>query len=238
MSKLEISPEMLEALQKLSSLLATDTSLDDTLNTIVTLCPTTIPGCDSAGITLRSDGPAATAAASDAYTLEIDKIQYETNQGPCVTALENSEFIQIDAVSEEERWPNFCQKAAQRGFKSSLSYPLTDSGTPGALNVYAKRDRAFTEDGIAVGQLMASQASVALRNARMFLASKHLADELQEALKSRDTIGQAKGILMEREGISDAEAFDMLKTMSQSTNVKLREVAQRLVDETVHDKPH
>ena len=238
MSKLEISPEILGALQELSTLLSSDTSLRDTLQTVATLSAASIPGCDSAGITLRAaNGEDATAAASDDYTLEIDKIQYETNEGPCVTALENLEFIQIDAVSEETRWPRFCERAAQHGFKSSLSYPVKSNGTSGALNIYAKRERAFSENAISIGYLMASQATVALQNARTLLASKHLAEELQEALKSRDLIGQAKGILMEREGISDQAAFEMLRTMSQSTNVKLRDVAERVVEETLQQRP-
>lgn len=236
MSQLEISPELLHALQQVSSLLEPDAELEKTLQSVAELSAATIPGCDSAGITLRVDGRHTTAAASDAYALAIDKIQYEANEGPCVTALERSEFIQIDAVSEETRWPDFCERAAGQGFRSSLSFPLKNNGTSGALNVYAKTERAFSETAIAVGQLIASQAAAALQNARLFLAARHLSDELQEALKSRDVIGQAKGILIEREKVTDSDAFQMLKTISQSTNVKLRDVAQRLVEETVHHK--
>ena len=238
MSKLEISPEILEALQRVSGHLESDSPVEDTLQTVADLCVSTIPGCDSAGVTVKLDGQNTTAAASDSYTLEIDKIQYDSHQGPCVSALEEQVFIQIDAVSDETRWPEFGERAAQHGFRSSLSYPLLTDETRGALNIYAKTERVFDEVGIGIGELLASQATVALKNARMFHASKHLADELQVALKSRDTIGQAKGILMERERISDSEAFEMLKTLSQSTNVKLRDVAQRLVDETVNNRPH
>lgn len=232
MSKIEISPAIVEALQRVSGLTQSDSPVETTLQTVADLCVSTIQGCDSAGVTLRVDGRDTTAAASDAYTLEIDNIQYETNQGPCISALEESAFMQIDAVSEETRWPKFCERAAQQGFRSSMSFPLAADESPGALNVYAKAEGVFDDADIGIGELLASQATVAIKNARMFNASRHLADELEEALKSRDTIGQAKGILMERESISDPEAFEMLKTMSQSRNVKLREVAQRLVDES------
>lgn len=234
MSKLEISPEILQALQKVSGLLGAENPLDETLSTVAQLCVATIPGCDSAGVTLRVEGQDMTAAASDSYTLEIDQIQYDSNEGPCLSALEESTFMQIEAVSEETRWPEFCGTAAEHGFRSSISFPLKNDGAAGALNIYSKTERAFEEDAIAVGGLMAGQATVALQNAHTFRASQQLVTELQEALKSRDTIGQAKGILMEREGITDREAFDMLKTISQATNVKLRDVAQRLVDETIH----
>lgn len=237
MSKLEISTEILQALQRVSGLLESDSPVDATLQTVADLCVSTIPGCDSAGVTVRVDGHHATAAASDAYAFEIDKIQYDANEGPCVFALEEATFIQIDAVSEETRWPEFCERAAQHGFRSSLSYPLVTDENRAALNIYGKAERVFDEAGIGIGELLASQATVALKNARMLSASRHLADQLQVALENRDTIGQAKGILMERERITDAQAFEMLKTISQSTNVKLRDVAQRLIEDAVRNTP-
>ncbi len=234
MSKLEISPELLDALQKLSSLLESEDALEKTLQSVVDLSTGTLPGCDAAGVTLRIDGKKTTAAASDEYTLEIDKIQYDLDEGPCLAALEESEFKKIDAVSEESRWPEFCRRAAEKGFRSSLSFPLKSNGTVGALNIYATEERAFGEDDIGVAKIFARQASIALANAQTYVAARRLSDQLNEALKSRDMIGQAKGILMEREGVSDEEAFEMLKTISQNSNVKLRDIAQRLIEEKAH----
>ena len=235
MAQVEISPEMLEALQRLSTLLEPDPTFQNILQSVAELSVAAIGGCDSAGVTLRRDGQHLTAAASDDYTLEIDKIQYETGEGPCVAAMAENRFMQIEAVTKEKRWPDFCRQAAEKGFKSCLSYPLTKDGTPrtpGTLNIYARTERAFSDSDVTLGYLVASQAAAALHNAEVFRASQHLADELQEALKSRDVIGQAKGILIERENLTDAEAFEMLKTLSQTTNTKLRDVAQRVVDET------
>lgn len=231
MSNLDISPELLDALQKLSSLLESQDALDQTLTTIVNLSVAALPGCDSAGVTIRVKGKHTTAAASDDYALEIDKIQYDSDEGPCVYALENSEFQHIDAVSEETRWPEFCRRAAERGFRSSLSFPLNQNGTAGALNIYSKTERAFDEIAIKMAQIFANQATVALQNAQTYNAARNVAENLNEALKTRDRIGQAKGILMEREGVSDDEAFEMLKTISQKSNVKLRDIAQLLTNE-------
>lgn len=231
MSKLEISPEIIDALQTLSGLLETDDALEATLQTVVDLSVRTLPGCDAAGATLRIRGKDTTAAATDRFTLEIDKIQYETGSGPCLEALETDRTIHVDDISEESRWPEFRHQAAQKGLRSSLSQPLREDGSTGALNLYAKTTEAFDEASIAVSRIFARQASIALRNAQTYLAARRLSGQLNEALESRDLIGQAKGILMEREGITDAEAFDMLKTISQNANVKLRDIAQRLVDE-------
>jgi AmiR/NasT family two-component response regulator len=112
-----------------------------------------------------------------------------------------------------------------------MSFPLNADGTSAALNLYAKKENAFDESTTVMGQVFANQAAIALQNARTYMAARKVADQLNEALKTRDLIGQAKGILMEREGVSDEEAFDMLKTISQNSNVKLRDIAQKLVAE-------
>ncbi len=232
-SKLEMSPEIVTALQKLSSLLDSEDAFERTLQTIVDLSESTLP-CDSAGVTLRVGGKATTAAASDHYTLEIDKIQYDSKEGPCLSATQEGEPQLIDAISEESRWPEFCRRAGSDGFRSGASFPLRLNGTAGALNLYAKVERAFDEEALAIANVFAKQAGIALENAQIYAAARHLGDQLNEALRTRDVIGQAKGILMERERISDAEAFEMLKTLSQNTNVKLRDVALRLVQEQQH----
>ncbi|MGH3119308.1 MAG: ANTAR domain-containing protein [Gaiellales bacterium] len=231
MSKLEISTELLDSLQRLSSLLESEDALEESLSTVVNLSVVALPGCDAAGVTLRAEGRDTTAAASDEYTLEIDKIQYDSGEGPCVTAITEAKVQQIKAISQETRWPEFCRRAAERGVKSTLSFPLRSNGTVGALNLYAKTERAFTETSVEVGHIFANQATIALLNAHTYVAARQVAEQLNEALKTRDMIGQAKGILMEREGVSDDEAFDMLKTISQNSNVKLRDIARRLIDE-------
>lgn len=99
------------------------------------------------------------------------------------------------------------------------------------MNIYARAERAFDDTAIGVAEVFARQAKVALHNAQIYTAARRLADQLNEALQSRDMIGQAKGILMEREGLTDQEAFDMLRTISQNTNVKLRDIAERLIKE-------
>jgi GAF domain-containing protein len=231
MSQLDISPELLDAIRKLSSLLESDDALQKTLQTVVDLSVETLPGCDAAGVTLRIKGTDRTAAASDSFTLAIDNIQYEHDEGPCVQALENDEIVRIEDISQESRWPGFTREAAQQQLRSSLSHPLREDGTIGALNLYSKTEHGFDERATAVSEIFASQASIALQNARTYTAARSLSDQLNEALQSRDIIGQAKGILMEREGISDEEAFDMLRSASQHANVKLREIAERVVQE-------
>ena len=237
MSQVYVTPEMLDALHRLSSLLESDNALQDTLQTVVDLSVATLPGCDSAGVTLRIKGEDRTAAASDDFTLEIDNLQYDAGEGPCVEALETDTTIRIKDISKETRWPGFTQKAEEHSLKGSLSQPLRENGSIGALNLYSRTEQGFDDVAVATSELFARQATIALQNARTYHTAQKLSEQLNEALQSRDVIGQAKGILMEREGISDDAAFEMLKNASQNANVKLREIAQRLVDEKGKQPP-
>ncbi|MFN2594625.1 MAG: GAF and ANTAR domain-containing protein [Actinomycetota bacterium] len=238
MAKLDISPEILDALQKLSSLLEGENAFERTLSTVVDLSVSTLSGCDSAGVTIRVNGKNTTAASSDGYTLELDKIQYDSDQGPCLETIDVGEPHYIDSITEDSRWPEFRERASAEGLRSSASFPLRMNGSVGALNVYSRTENAFDEPARRIGEIFARQASIALNNAHIYDAAQLLGEQLNEAVKTRDLIGQAKGILMEREGISDAQAFDMLRMSSQNTNVKLRDIAKRVVEEKARATNH
>jgi len=226
----DTSPEVLDALYKLTALLDEENALEKTLQTVVDLSVATLPGCDAAGVTLRIKGKHRTAAASDSYTLSIDNLQYEAGEGPCVEALERGRTIRIEDISQETRWAEFTGRAAEHSLRSSVSHPLRQNGSVGALNLYAKTVHAFDDRAVAVAETFAKQASIALHNAQTYTAARVLSTQLAEALQSRDVIGQAKGILAERKGITTDEAFEMLRAASQKENLKVRDVAQRLVE--------
>jgi GAF domain-containing protein len=231
LAQLDMSQEMLDALHRLSALLAAEDALEKTLQVVVELSVAVLPGCDAAGVTLRIEDKDRTAAASDEFTLEIDKLQYDAGEGPCVEALQRGETVFLEDISVEKRWPGFTQRAKERGLKSVLSQPLREDGTAGALNLYSNQQPGFDEQTMRLSEIFAKHASIAMKNARTYAAARRLSEQLTEALQSRDIIGQAKGILMEREGITDGEAFDLLKRISQHENVKLREIAERVVQE-------
>jgi AmiR/NasT family two-component response regulator len=111
-----------------------------------------------------------------------------------------------------------------------LALPLTANGTNGAVNLYARYPAAFGVVDRAKGVILASLASVALSAAHSLEDEERRIDNLHSALSSREIIGQAQGILMERERITADQAFDILRRASQYLNIKLREVAQALVD--------
>jgi GAF domain-containing protein len=182
-----------------------------------------------AGVTMMRNGKVTTAACSDPLAREIDEVQYATGQGPCLQAFEDGAVYRIEDIATEERWPEFCAGARDKGLGSSLSMPLiADDKSLGALNLYS-RSRGSFDDGRELAQLFADQASVAVANADLYSRALALASQLQEALESRDVIGQAKGILMATTKVSADAAFDVLRTASQQRNMKLRAVAEEVV---------
>ena len=201
------------------TLLAED-DVQHTLQKICDLAVETIEGCDHAGISFLKGKNVSTPAASDDVPRAVDAIQYETGEGPCLDAIRKHEVFATGDLAAEDRWPNFSHRAHdETGVTSMLCFRLfVAADTLGALNLYSKGVDAFDEEASAVGMVFAAHAAIALSSA--------LHDEqMDEALRSRDVIGQAKGILMAREGLTADQAFDSLRRASQRLNVKLRELA-------------
>ena len=191
-----------------------------TLDEILRLAVSTIDGAESAAISLVAKRVVTTRAASSDAARAVDAIQYETGEGPCLDAIRDHEVFRTDELAAERRWPNFAQRATEAtGIVSMLSIRLfIDGDTMGALSLYSAGKSAFADDALAIASVFAAHAAVALSTAR-----EHAG--LQEALGSRDLIGQAKGILMTREGITAKQAFAELAAASQHLNRKLRDVA-------------
>lgn len=231
MSSMEPTPELLASLRELAKLILSEETLETTLKRVADLSVRAIPSCDSAGLTLPQDGGFHTPVTSDDLAKVVDEVQYQAGEGPCLASVASGEVNKIDVMEEETRWPRFTRGTVAAGVASSLSVPMRVDGTTGALNLYSLTRNGFSQRDVEIAHEFASQAAVAIANASVYAASRALTEQLNIALQTRDVIGQAKGILMEREGIGDQEAFDMLRIMSQKTNIKLREVAERLVRE-------
>ena len=228
------NPELIRNLNELHGLLLSEETLQSTLQRVAELACATIEGCDSAGVTIMERSKVSTAAATDDFTLKIDTDQYDNREGPCLQALSTQAVVAAPDIASDPRWPSFAAAATRDGLGAVLSLPLSARGEPiGALNLYSKEPNSFDEASEPIGTLFASQASVAISNAQVYTAAVRLSDQLKEAITTREVIGEAKGLLMAQEGVTEDEAFEMLKNVSQNQNVKLREIAQKLVDEAV-----
>jgi GAF domain-containing protein len=195
-----------------------------------------VPGAELVSVTLCEGGGFTTPFFTDQKADEIDQVQYDADEGPCLEAIraDGSGFAwSADLASDDDHWPKFGPRAAELGMGSVLGVGLFPGGeTPrnGALNIYSTRAHGLDAADRNIALLLASHASVALARARDVSAARLEATQLSTALQSRDVIGQAKGILMERRGLDAGAAFDVLRSASQDLNVKLTEIAATLVD--------
>ncbi len=200
-------------------------SVEDVLLDVTTAAKELIPGVDTAGVLMIGKGGKwdSLGVTSDLPHL-LDELQMKFGEGPCVEAALDETIVRTDDFRSEERWPQYSPAVVELGVLSGLSFKLyTANRTAGALNLFAFQPKAFDGESETIGTVLAAHAAAAI------LASRE-GEELQSALSTRDRIGQAKGIIMERYGVDDIRAFDMLRRLSQDSNTRLVDIAQRVID--------
>jgi GAF domain-containing protein len=170
---------------------------------------------------------------TDEVVPDIDAAQYETGSGPCLDAFRHQQVFRIDDTEKDIQWPSFSESAAAHGLRSTLSVPLVarHEGV-GALNFYAREPAGFSDGDVETGLQFATQAAIVLANSQAYWDAHQLGQDMAQAMKSRATIEQAKGILMGAQRCTPDEAFQILVRASQRENRKLREIAEEIVDKT------
>lgn len=219
-----------ESLAALSRFFVGDTTLEETLSRVADLTLEAVPSADIVGLTMLVEGRNRTAVFTDDASPEIDQAQYDTGDGPCLAAFDRQEVFVIDSTREQGRWPAFRAAAAAHGVASTMSLPMViDKQGVGAMNLYARTERAFGDRERDTAMLFASQAAIVLGNAQAYWDARSLSERLGEAMRTRAVIEQAKGILMGAQRCGEDDAFDILVRASQRENIKLRDIAQRIV---------
>ncbi|MCB5282828.1 hypothetical protein BJQ89_02590 [Arthrobacter sp. ES1] len=182
-----------------------------------------VPHAAEASVSLVSPGRKIDSrAASSDLPRRVDALQSETGQGPCLDASYDKRVVSVPDLSTDQRWPDFSAAAFKLGARSMLSFQLFVNGNHlGALNLFGREAGAFDAESERIGAMVAAHAAVAL-------AGSQQVSQLTQALDTRDLIGQAKGILMERYKITAQQAFLLLSRASSELNIKLRDVAENL----------
>jgi GAF domain-containing protein len=204
--------------------------VEDILARAVDLSVVTIEACEFAGAFLLAGDSVSAQVGTDPIVDEVDALQLSIGQGPCLDAVAQKLTFYADELGTDPRWPEFGREAEAKGLRSLLALPMATDGTLGALNLYARYPQAFGVIDRARGLLLASMVRFACSAARSHEDEERRAENLHAALITRELIGQAQGILIERERISADQAFHVPRQASQHLNVKLREVARDLVD--------
>lgn len=201
-------------------------TLGETLDSIVRAAQDTVPGFDHAGISvLHRNGTIETLAGTDRLVWELDALQYSLMEGPCVDAMQTEPIVVVDNARHAQRWPRYMPGAIEAGLRSQLAVRLyLVDDTVGGLNLYSTDADTVDPEAPEIARLFAAHAAIALGHAR----EEH---HLQEAIGTRKIIGQAIGIVMQQHEIDEDRAFHFLLRVSNTSNIKLRTVAQELVDE-------
>jgi GAF domain-containing protein len=205
--------------------------LDETLVSITTSACDTIPGADFASISARfKDGHLETLAPTHEIILQVDQLQYELLEGPCYEAATEERTVVADDLASDPRWPRYGPAVVRMGMRSQLALELYESdGSTGALNLYSSQPGGLS-DQRDLAELFARHAAIAMGHVRTV-------GGLVKALATRKIIGAAIGITMERYQIDEDQAFKFLVRVSQTGNIKLRDVAAQLVSRARDDGP-
>jgi ANTAR domain/GAF domain len=208
--------------------------LEQALTQIVATAADAVPGVDAGGISMTENGHITSRSPTNDNIRKLDDTQAQLHEGPCITAIESPPddgvvlAQDLTRPPDADRWPHFAPAAVAHGYQSLLSTQLSpDGGLRAALNLYSHTPNTFDESARTIAGLFGLQAALLLYGANH---ARHLG----RALESRDLIGQAKGILMERYHVNSEQAFQMLVSSSQNTNIKLVEVARWLTQTGDH----
>lgn len=222
--------QMLAASRRLTEALRPG-DLDATLAQLTHAAVDVLPDVEYASMTIKhADGRLETVAPTSPFILDLDAAQYTLREGPCYEAATETVHVTAPHIASDPRFPRYSREAVSRGVEAQAGIRLFDTtASSGALNLYAVKPGAFEDLG-SIGDLFTHHAAVALAYAREVT-------QLQEAVQTRQLIGRAVGVTMERFGLDEARAFGFLSRLSQDTNTKLRVVAERLLDETASALP-
>lgn len=202
----------------------TNRSMPQTMHEILRTATAIIPGATSGCITTVNKGERMVVASTGSLAERLCRLQYELDEGPIPTEVHHFDVVVADDLTDESRWPLFAATAVDEGMYSLAAFQLySNADDLGALVLYGREKCAFDAEAVTIGEALAAHAAIAMLSARDY-------EQFRTGLASRDIIGQAKGMIMERYALDAVQAFDLLAKLSQQQNVPLHRVARDLVE--------
>lgn len=226
-----IPEEALRELTALAGVVLGQEDLPSTLDEICRIAVRAVPGAEGASLTTFGENGAMAVAASDEWAKTLDETQFLEHEGPCLDSARTGLVLRVRDLKSEPRWPFYAPRAAELGARSVISSPMTvESKLLGALNLYSREEDAFDAVAVSLAEILAAHAGLAAQIAGVLFRHRELSEGLQQAMQSRAPIEQAKGILMARHNVTADAAFEMLRQASSRRNVKLRLLAEHVVE--------
>jgi GAF domain-containing protein len=230
---LPLADELAAVFARMSGLLLSTETVNTALELITALAKEAIPGTDGSGVTLLDGhGRRVTAAATDMLVSDADSLQYEFDEGPCLTAWEQRSPVRVDDLTSEERWPRWVAAAVATGVRAVLSAPMVAGDEAlGALKVYSHQPGAYADREHLLA-MFAAHAAVLLASVRSYEDARRVSDELRDSMRTRDLVNVAKGVLMARDAVDERTAFLFLSRTAREQGTPLHEVARSVADTT------
>ena len=226
----DLPAELSSALTQMAGLVLSRESVDTALTLVTTLAAATIAGTTGAGVTLVDEHGKRSKAASNELVEQADALQYEFDEGPCLTAWRTRELVRIDDTTTDGRWPRWNEAVTRLGVRSVLSAPLfVGEESIGAMKVYCERPMNYGPHDEQVMRLLAAEAAILLANTQSLAEARRLSRQLTDALASRDVIAQATGVLLAEGAASRQAAFAALASAARRADRPIEDVARALL---------
>jgi GAF domain-containing protein len=223
--------DVVSALQRLAELLQTQRTLGAALAGIAEAAVVSVPGCDAASVALSIEGRPATAAATARVALELDLVQYDSDDGPCLRSFRNVETLRLDVVDAGDAFPHFAIAARAQGIKGVLSVPATwGSDVVATLNLYSRRGR-FDETAVSTATVLAAQVAIAVSRSPEYSAARATVEQAQRDLEDQSHLDVATGLLMGTQGCTAEQAEGLLRRAAADEEQTILEIAHRIIDQ-------
>lgn len=226
-----VGEELAFVFARMSGVLLSEETVSSALGLITSLAGDTVPGACGAGVTLvQDDGRRLTVAGTDPVVEQADALQYALDEGPCLAAWADRSVYRIEEMSTEQRWPRWAAAAHGLGLNAALSAPLVAGDHAlGAIKVYGRDRDAFGDREERILSQFGAQAALLVANKLAHDRAGRLSEELRALLRSRDTINQAKGLIMQRDATTEEAAFAHLVSLATRDHRSVQDVAARLL---------
>jgi GAF domain-containing protein len=226
-----VTQDLIDALQQLAEVLQRQETLGAALATIAEAATASVPRCDAATVALSIEGRPITAAMTARFALELDLVQYDTHDGPCLTSLRTMSSLRLDVAEEDQAFPHFTREARLRGVRGVLSVPATwGDDVVATLNLYS-RTGPFDETAASVAAVLSAQVAIAVSRSPEFVAARSVVEHGQRDLEDQAEVQVATGLLMVNEACTAEQAEGLLRSAAAQDEETVVEIARRIIDQ-------
>ena len=231
---LPLADELSGVFARMSGLLLSRDTVERALSLLSAAAQETVPGAVGAGVTVIDERNRRSSGSTDDRVRQADDLQYELDEGPCLSASATRELIRIDDLADDPRWPSWAAAVAPLGLRAAMSAPMVaGDASLGAIKVYAEQPGTFDARSERLLTLFAAQAAILVANMQTADRARRLSEGMRAAIHSRDEVSMAKGVLMGRHAVDESTAFGMLLARSEADGTTLPDEARKTIGAAV-----